>query len=272
MIIDNFLHSTVLFRITLILYLLSSLFLAASFIIRSKGFTKLAVLILFSAFLANTAVIAERWVVADRAPFKTLYETMIFYPWCVCLVFFILLLLYRLVALGIFSSAICLIGFVYACYKPDIEIINMPPALQSGWFVPHVVTYFISYAALFASFSLAILYLILPNWRKEDSNVGFEEFYNRSMNFGFVALTLGLVMGAIWGKVAWGDYWSWDPKENWALITWFAYLAAIHLRYVSGWKGKRLALVCIAGFCAVVFTYLGMSILPTASGSLHVYQ
>ncbi len=90
--------------------------------------------------------------------------------------------------------------------------------------------------------------------------------------FGIVALTLGLVMGAVWGKFAWGDYWSWDPKENWALVTFLAYMIYLHLRLSPGWKGKRAMWVLVFAFAAVVFTYLGMNVLPTAGESLHVYQ
>jgi ABC-type transport system involved in cytochrome c biogenesis permease subunit len=125
---------------------------------------------------------------------------------------------------------------------------------------------------LFASCSFAVLFLIRPVWKRHGFELNPEKLANYTLDFGFVALTLGLVMGAAWGKVAWGNYWSWDPKENWALITWFTYLITIHLRFVRGWKGRNAAILMIIGFGTVVFTYLGMSLLPTADGSLHVYQ
>ncbi len=272
MLLDHFLQSGILFQITTLLYFLSLLAYGAGLIRKSSWWTRAGLILLLIAFCTNTAVIADRWMDAGRAPFKTLYETMLFFPWCVSLVFFLLFLLYRLEILGPFTALASLIGFAYAAYKPDIEIINLPPALQSAWFVPHVVTYFIAYSALFASFSLAILTLAKPGWQNKSTRMGFEQYHNDAMNFGFVALTLGLVMGSAWGKSAWGNYWAWDPKENWALVTWFVYLIAVHLRFIRGWKGKRAALISIGGFAAVMFTYLGMSMLPSASGSLHVYQ
>jgi ABC-type transport system involved in cytochrome c biogenesis permease subunit len=90
--------------------------------------------------------------------------------------------------------------------------------------------------------------------------------------FGFVALTLGLAMGALWAKSAWGEYWSWDVKENWAFITWLSYLSYHHFRLLRTWRGRRALWVNVACFAAVMFTYLGMHLLPTASNSLHVYQ
>lgn len=272
MLLENFEQSTGMFKATSVLYILAFVFYAIAFIPGKKNVARLATAILAIALISNTAIIVDRWVEGGRPPFKTLYETMLFYPWCVSAVFFILYGLYGLSSLGIFTAVINIFGFAYACYKPDIEIINLPPALQSGWFVPHVVTYFISYAGLFASCALAALYLKWPEWKKAETEIGFELMYNRALDFGFCALTFGLVMGAIWGKVAWGDYWAWDPKENWALITWFIYLIAIHLRFVKSWRGKRAAVVAIVGFGAVIFTYLGMTLLPTAQGSLHVYQ
>jgi len=79
-------------------------------------------------------------------------------------------------------------------------------------------------------------------------------------------------MGAAWGKFAWGDYWSWDPKENWALVTWLAYMAYLHLARMPGWQGRRSAWLLVVSFGAVMFTWLGMHLLPTADNSLHVYQ
>jgi len=272
MFLDNFVQANFLFQFTFIGYLMAGLLYSVGLLRKNGNLTRAAFIILIASFVLNTGVIGQRWMDAGRAPFKTLYETMIFYPWCVTIVYLLLWGFYRIDTVAPFVSVVNIIGLAYATYRPDIEIINLPPALQSGWFVPHVVTYFIAYGALFSSFSLAVLYLKFPGWQREGTAVGFDELQKHAMDLGFVALTLGLVMGSFWGKVAWGDYWGWDPKENWALITWFIYLIAMHLRLIRGWKGKRAAFLNVAGFVAVIFTYLGMSMLPTAASSLHVYQ
>ncbi|MBI2922881.1 MAG: cytochrome c biogenesis protein CcsA [Planctomycetes bacterium] len=239
---------------------------------RRKALVTASVWTFAAAFALNGVLIVDRWLEAGRAPFKTLYETLLFYPWCVGVATLILLALHRLRVLIPFSSAACIAGLAYAMAKPDVEIVNLPPALQSAWFVPHVVTYFIAYGALFLSFVLAVLAIARPAWRSEETGKGFEEHAHGAVMFGFTALTLGVVMGAVWGKEAWGDYWTWDPKENWALVSWLAYLVYLHVRMVRGWTGRRAMAVCASSFAAVVFTYLGMSLLPTASESLHVYQ
>ncbi len=248
---------------------------------QGKTLARIGLGLLVLAFLVNTWAIAGRWLEAGHPPFKTLYETLIFYPWCVALVTFALIGLHRLYFLVPFAGGVSLIGLAYALYRPEAEITNIPPALQSGWFIPHVVTYFVSYAALFASFALAVLALAQPWWvnrkkaakaKPQTAQVDFELFAHQATVFGVCALTLGLVMGAIWGKVAWGDYWSWDPKENWALVSWLAYMIYLHLRLVAGWRGQKAMWILVLAFAAVVFTYLGINLLPSAAGSLHAYQ
>lgn len=235
-----------------------------------KKLPSVAMILFVLAFALNTWIIVDRWVEAGRAPFKTLYETLLFYPWCVSIVTIVLVRLHKLNLLLPFACGINVFGLGYALYKPDVEIVNLPPALQSVWFVPHVVTYFISYAALFASFAIAVVALFKSRNSGEFGKL--DEHAHNSAIFGIVTLTFGLVMGAWWGKVAWGDYWSWDPKENWALISWFAYMIYLHMRLMPNRSQKASLWMLIVSFAAVVFTYLGMSLLPTAQGSLHVYQ
>jgi cytochrome c-type biogenesis protein CcsB len=91
----------------------------------------------------------------------------------------------------------------------------------------------------------------------------------KSIAIGFPVFTLGgLIFGAIWADQAWGKYWTWDPKETWSLITWFFYAFYLHSRLLRGWRGKRVAVVAVLGFLAVIFTYLGVNILLSG---LHSY-
>lgn len=237
-----------------------------------RGFGHLGAVLLGAALLLNLGLIVGSWIDFGRPPFKTLFETMVFYPLCVTAVTLLLVRLHGLYILVPFSAAVCLAGLLYALNRPDLETVNLPPALQSAWFVPHVVTYFISYAALFASAALAAVELGRGRWWMKGDSPNYEEHANHAAIFGMVTLTLGLIMGGMWGKYAWGDYWSWDPKENWALVTWLAYLIYFHLRRMDGWQGRRSMVILILAFGAVVFTYLGMNLLPQAKESLHVYS
>jgi cytochrome c-type biogenesis protein CcsB len=91
----------------------------------------------------------------------------------------------------------------------------------------------------------------------------------KSIAIGFPLFTIGgLVMGAVWANSAWGKYWTWDPKETWSLITWFVYALYLHARFVAGWRGKRVAILSVVGFIAVIFTYLGVNLVLSG---LHSY-
>jgi cytochrome c-type biogenesis protein CcsB len=90
----------------------------------------------------------------------------------------------------------------------------------------------------------------------------------RTLGIGFPLLTLGILSGAIWANEAWGSYWSWDPKETWALITWFVFAIYFHFRLTWGWKGKKPAIVASIGFVLVWVCYLGVNLLGSG---LHSY-
>jgi cytochrome c-type biogenesis protein CcsB len=91
----------------------------------------------------------------------------------------------------------------------------------------------------------------------------------KSIAIGFPLFTIGgLLMGAIWANSAWGKYWTWDPKETWSLITWFVYALYLHARFVGGWRRKRVAILAVVGFVAVIFTYLGVNLVLSG---LHSY-
>jgi cytochrome c-type biogenesis protein CcsB len=259
---------------------------SVALLLRERFWMRAAVVCLVAAFLAGTAVLAARWVEAGRPPFKTRYETLLLYPWCLAVVTLLLLCIHRLFVIVPFAALASVFCLGYGLWNPDIELVLLPPALQSAWFVPHVVAYFVSYAGLLISCVLAALAILNPSWCREwggatalppGGGTGpvhepLARHAHQAAVFGVTALTLGLVMGAAWGKFAWGDYWSWDPKENWALVTWLAYMAYLHLARMPGWQGRRSAWLLVVSFGAVMFTWLGMHLLPTAEGSLHVYQ
>jgi cytochrome c-type biogenesis protein CcsB len=95
-----------------------------------------------------------------------------------------------------------------------------------------------------------------------------DEINYKSIVIGFPMLTLGIITGAAWANYAWGTYWSWDPKETWSLITWFVYAAFLHARFTRDWKGRKAAILSIAGFAAVLFTYFGVNYIISG---LHSY-
>lgn len=233
----------------------------------------------FLGFAGATALIAIRWVEAGRPPFKSLHESLLLFAWCTALVYIVVERFYRIAWFGLASSVFIVGIYGYALARVDVEVVNLPAALQSVWFVPHVVVYFVGYGAVFLAFASALMYLVrpsavitlsLPGGQTKD--MSYAGFMHRAIQLGFLLLTLGLVVGSLWAKAAWGDYWVWDPKENWSLVSWLVFLIYLHLRYSKGFSERAGAWLTVAGFAAIAFTYLGMHLLPTAEQSAHVYQ
>ncbi|MBI5545883.1 MAG: cytochrome c biogenesis protein CcsA, partial [Deltaproteobacteria bacterium] len=203
------------------------------------------------ALAGNLWMIIARWMSADRPPFKSLFETLVFLAFCFAAVYLVMEQLLRTRAFGALASLGCVGALTFALVKWDAEIVQLPPALQSGWFVPHVVVYFVGYAALFFATLVSVVQLFRPNLSIKAGTIFqkpivFEDVAYQTIRFGFVLLTFGLLVGAIWAKEAWGDYWVWDPKENWSLVSWLVYAAYLHLRHIKGWRGNRAAWLAIA--------------------------
>jgi cytochrome c-type biogenesis protein CcsB len=157
------------------------------------------------------------------------------------------------------------------------EITPLPPALQSAWLPIHASIAIMANGFLALAFCGGIMYLLLERELKQKR---FGLFYSRlpslealdSLNqhciaIGFPLMTVGIITGSFWAKQAWGSYWHWDPKETWSLITWFLYAALLHLRFTVGWRGRRVAIMAIIGFCSVLFTLWGVTYLLSGAHS-----
>ena len=233
--------------------------------------------LLVAALSLNAAFIVASWLSADRPPFKSLFETLVFLAFCLGAVY---LVMERLLGTRLFGAlaVLCSLGsLVFAVMRWDAEVVSLPPALQSAWFVPHVVVYFVGYGALGFATVVSVVQLFRPTLTLQagtifTGEISLEDVVYNTIRFGFVLLTFGLLVGSVWAKGAWGDYWVWDPKENWSLVTWLVYATYLHLRHIKRWRGDKAAWLAIVGFAVVMFTYLGMSMLPTAAESAHVYQ
>jgi cytochrome c-type biogenesis protein CcsB len=266
-----------LYTATLALYLVAFLAYAVSW--KSKGafVARFSTATMVAGLFLNGALIVARWIEAGRAPFKSLHESLVFLAFCTAAVYLLMERVYRARVFGIFAAIGSAGALIYALARWDAEIVRLPPALQSGWFIPHVVVYFIAYGALFFATAVAVVQLVKPDLKLRAGSVMKGELtldiigYD-AIRIGFTLLTVGLLIGSVWAKDAWGDYWVWDPKESWSLVTWLVYGVYLHVRHVKGWRGKRASWLAIAGFAVVMFTYLGMNMLPTAAESEHVYQ
>ncbi len=273
------------FVATTALYAASLAFYAAAWRSTKALVGRAATGLMAVALVLNAGLIVQRWYDAGRAPFKSLFESLVFFALCVALVYVFFELIYKTRVFGVPAALLALGCMGYALAKWDAEIVKLPPALQSPWFVPHVMVYFVGYAAVAIAAALAVIQLLAPRvpvvGRLLTMKAGtvmtgkpldVEKMSYELVRFGFVLLTVGLLVGSVWAKSAWGDFWVWDPKENWSLVTWLVYGGYLHLRRVRGWRGEKCAWLLIVGFAVVMFTYLGMHLLPTAEESAHVYS
>ncbi len=261
-----------LFNITMASYIVALVSYAVCAIFKKERLGLFARGILTLGLLSHTAGIIVRWVAAARPPFSNMYESLIIFSWALVFLYLILEIIYRLKVLGTLVSILALLILAFASGL-DSSIKPLMPALQSNWLVIHVIVCFIGYAAFTISFVCSIIYLISHKREtfkhsRPPLTVSLDAITYKTITLGFLFLTLGIITGAVWANRAWGRYWGWDPKETWALITWFIYAFYLHMRRLKGWKGVKGAWVSILGFLAVIFTYLGVSyLLP----GLHSY-
>ncbi len=246
-------------------------------------FGRLATCVSLIGLTAHTVAIILRWVESYRmgighAPFSNLYESLIFFAWTIVLLYLIVEWRTKNRAIGAFVMPLAFLAMSYASFSPDINSRIQPliPALKSNWLISHVITCFFGYAAFGLSFALSLMYLLKGMQRQTSNNIFLrlipgrailDELNYQMVVIGFLMLTLGIITGSVWAYSAWGSYWSWDPKETWSLITWLVYAAVLHSRMVRGWKGKKIAVLCLAGFVCMLFTYFGVNYLA----GLHSY-
>lgn len=156
------------------------------------------------------------------------------------------------------------VGFLfwYGAIAGAHQIQPLIPALQSYWMKLHVPTNFIGYGAFSMAAMLGIAWLIAGRryfTARLPSRPWLEELIYKSIALGFVFFTVATILGALWAAEAWGGYWSWDPKETWALIVWLNYAAWLHCRLVKNIRGKVLAWWAVAGFFVTLFAFLGVN-------------
>ena len=257
-------------------------------------------LLVAGANLCLTAQLVLRWWESGHFPISNLYECLCFLVWGCTLT---QLLVERswpspLVPAAATPMALGCVAFASFALPDRLqEASPLVPALRSSWLVMHVSVIMISYAALLVGslLSLAVLFTDRGNSMElRSSSIGsggyrqaqlatpqlqlssvampaveqLDSLSYRTITVGFLLLSVGLVSGAVWANEAWGSWWSWDPKETWALICWLVYAAYLHTRLIRGWQGRKPALVAAAGLVVIVVCYIGVNLLGIG---LHSY-
>ncbi len=278
--------SSQLFGFTTFAYLAASFLYIAVFVFRARKMGLLASAVTIIGFLLQTGGMVLRWIESHRMgyghiPLSNMYESLVFFSWATIIFYMFLEYKFKNRLIGAFAVPFAFLSMALASLTGD-EIKPLIPALQSNWLIAHVITCFVGYAAFAVASGLGVMYLLKDfhenrGGARDNPNSllatlpalkVIDDITHKTIVFGFLWLSAGIITGAIWANSAWGTYWSWDPKETWSLITWFVYAAALHARFTRGWGGKRIAWLAIIGFVSVVFTYYGVNYLLSG---LHSY-
>lgn len=207
------------------------------------------------------------WRLIERPPLRTLAETRMWYAFFLSTIGGIIYLRWKQSWIPVFTQALAVVFILVNIFNPETYNKSLMPALQSVWFIPHVIVYMLAYSFLAASFVFAIKAIIVPK-EKVSATI---KMTDNIVYIGFSFLTLGLLFGALWAKKAWGHYWTWDPKETWAFITWMAYLIYIHYRHQSNKSDRSPAFILLLAFGLLIICWFGVQYLPSASNSVHNY-
>lgn len=261
------------------------------------------------------------WISLGRPPLRTMGETRLWFSLFLSLIGLVVYLRWRYRWVLPFG---CLMAVMFASiniFKPEIHTEELMPALRSPWFVPHVIVYMFAYAVMGIATILALRILWLTRRSAAGSAPaagstapatvdatasplspslqGDLRLCDTLVRMGWGFITMGIVMGALWAKQAWGDYWTWDPKETWAAATWLSYLLYMHLRQGSALSSvtsagsvniarqnspaievashsskalRRTLFLLIFSFILLQMCWWGVNYLPSAQGfSLHTY-
>jgi cytochrome c-type biogenesis protein CcsB len=276
--------NSLLFGIATFVYFFAMVLYVSYLAFRSEVLGKVASISLLGGVVVETAAIGMRWYESyqmgiGRAPLTNLYESLAFFAWTIAVIYLVLERKFKIKTVGAFVAPFPFLIMAYAALNPN-DIQPLVPALKSNWLISHVVSCFVGYAAFAVSFCVSVLYFIKVGaesrspksggsfWGFLPSSSALDEIGYKTIAIGFPLLTIGIVTGAFWANVAWGTYWSWDPKETWSLIVWLIYAAYLHARITRGWRGKRAAILSIVGFAATLFCYLGVNLILSG---LHSY-
>jgi ABC-type transport system involved in cytochrome c biogenesis permease subunit len=210
-----------------------------------------------------------RWYHVRHVPLQNLFEVFL----CLGMIYPVSLFSRRVLRVGGYAADM-LIGAIVlfpAGFVFNAEPQQLPPALQSWLFTPHVAVYMLSYIFMAKATVQAVRQLAAASPGHSEDLLSPEQAMYRLICVGFPLLTLGLILGSYWGKQAWGDYWGWDPKELWSLASWLVYVGYFHFRYMFGRKYARMSSFwAIAGMAAIVITLLWVNLSRLFPG-LHSY-
>lgn len=238
-----------------------------AFLLGGLRFPRACRLVYGGGFVVVLLAWAYRWVQVGHLPLQNLFEIFLFLG----MVFPLTLFSRYVLRVGAerFDILLAMVVLVPAGFVFSSEPQQLPPALQSWLFAPHVAAYMLAYIFMAkAAFQAAAQ---LAGGKPQEPFVSYEQGTYRLVCVGFPLLTLGLILGSIWGKLAWGDYWNWDPKELWSLASWLMVLIYLHVRIkFKDRHPRRNSLLALLAMAAIIITLLWVNLSRLFPG-LHSY-
>ena len=264
------------------LFVLSTLFYWIGLVARSEFGSSVGSLLCWAGVVLGLTGMLVRWyesylIGADvgHIPVSNLYEVFILFSLITAMFYLYYEQHYATRQLGAFvmlviSGAVVFLMW-YTVTRDAAEIQPLVPALQSWWMKIHVPANFIGYGTFALSAMVAAAYLLKSSGYLVDRLPSLEvldDVMYKAISVGFAFFTVATILGALWAAEAWGGYWSWDPKETWALIVWLNYAAWLHMRLMTGLRGRVAAWWALVGLLVTTFAFLGVNMFLSG---LHSY-
>ncbi|WP_116138049.1 c-type cytochrome biogenesis protein CcsB [Trinickia diaoshuihuensis] len=264
------------------LFVLATLFYWIGLLSRSPSGAAIGSKLTWFAVLMGFTGMMVRWYESyligsdvGHIPISNLYEVFVLFCLITALFYLYYERHYATRSLGAFVLLIisAAVGFLmwYSVARDAQQIQPLVPALQSWWMKIHVPANFIGYGSFALSAMVAVAYLLSERGILADrlpSLVVLDDVMYKSIAVGFAFFTVATILGALWAAEAWGGYWSWDPKETWALIVWLNYAAWLHMRLMKGLRGTAAAWWALTGLIVTTFAFLGVNMFLSG---LHSY-
>jgi len=263
-----------------VLFLFSALCYMAYLFAPDSFIGKLGTITAWTGVYAGGSALLLRWYESyllmggdiGHAPVSNLYEVFILLFCVICVVYLNLESRHNARALGAFVLPIVSMGVFFAIWLESIgqsDIKPLVPALQSYWMKIHVPLNFVGYGSFAVACAAGAAWLVRDKIERSRPDSALlavfpslkmlDQLSYKAVAIGFPAFTLATILGAAWAAEAWGGYWSWDPKETWALIVWLVFGAYLHARFSHGLHGKTLAWWAVLGFLVTIFCFVGVN-------------
>ena len=230
-----------------------------------------------AGWLFNASVVGLNWWIAGEPPLGNMFHVMVFLSLCMLPALLVLIWRDGLGWLLPWFAGASIFPLIGSFFMMDASPWRRAPALQSDWFVSHVVSYMFSYALCTVAFLVGLVLVVKRLCGCKDEKIKpFASAEYKILRLAFPFLTFGMLSGALWAEEAWGKYWSWDVKESWALVTWLFYLVYFHCRSHSSNQGSLKSLATwahLAAYSALIFTYLvvNLGLIEKLTSALHSY-